>query len=118
MSTALARFVASAARARAKLWPSTMVCADGRRRVVAKSPTRIVRQPQQLGAGWVLAAEATVNFIPVPGGTSYVPTIGETLTLVECGPEPAEVGTKWRIMELRAAGAAGEASARCHRLDE
>jgi hypothetical protein len=118
MSTALARFTASAARARAKVWPSTVLCADGRQRAVAKSPTRIVRQPQELGAGWVLATEATINFIPIPGGTSYVPAIGETLTLVECAPEPAEVGTKWRIMELRARSASGEASARCRRLDE
>ena len=116
-ASSLARFTAQAARARAALWPAQVLCADSRSRAVAKSASKTKRSPQEHGAGWVLATEATLNFLPAPA-SGYRPAIGETLTLQTCASEPTEEGTQWRVVELIAGGSSGEPSARCIRLDD
>lgn len=116
-ASALARFTAQAARARAAHWPSQVLCPDGRSRTAAKSPSKTRRQPQEHGAGWVLRTEATFNFLPTPA-SGWRPSIGDTLTLQTCATEPTEEGTEWRVVELIAGATSGEPSARCFRLDD
>lgn len=116
-ASALARFTAQAARARAAHWPAQVRCPDERVRSVAKSPSKIRRQPHEHGAGWVLRTESTFNFLPTPA-SGWRPSIGDTLTLVTCTTEPDAEGTQWRVAELIAGSSSGEPSVRCFQLDD
>ena len=109
-----AEFSAQAASERRSIWPCRVKLADDSRVCVAKGATRIQRVPQEQGAGWVQQARATFNFA---ASLAFKPDIGGEWQIVEYRDYPAEVGTRWRCIELLRSEVGADHAATCFRLD-
>lgn len=107
-------FSAQAAAERRTIWACRVQLADGSRVAVAKSATKIQRVPAEQGVGWVQQARAQFNF---SSAATYLPEIGAEWSIVLYADHPAEVGTRWRCIDLLRAEVGGEHVAECRRLD-
>lgn len=113
----LRSFAASASRARRETWPTWIRHGtDATRILAAKSPTQILRVPQEQGAGWVQRAVCTFQF---PASATSRPDVGSEFAVITCNTEE-EVGTRWRCFDfIRGSEDAGsDHRCVCYRLDD
>lgn len=133
--TALRSFAASAARQRAELWPctvtlSTDTASPKQQLLVAKSPSRRARQPDQFGTGYIQRTTAVFLFplewfasggrlSPAAGYAADLELLrlGTEITIISDPATPVNNGTTWRVTDLTDSNAGTERRAECFRLD-
>jgi hypothetical protein len=112
--SAIAAFAAQSAALRRQIWASSITPTGGSAIVAAKSPTKITRQANEIGSGFVQRAIAVFMIAQDIG---YVPAIGAEWVLSAHASNPSEIGSRWRCFDCTASELGAEFRCACFRLD-